>query len=296
MIPKIIHYCWFGGKPLPEEAIKCIESWKKFCPDYEIKEWNESNFDFSSCLYAKEAYVAKKWAFVSDYARFWILYNYGGLYFDTDVEIIKGIDDLVIKGPFMGSEPYINGNCRIAAGLGLCVEPGNNLYAEIMNHYKTLHFKISDGVYNDETIVTYITEIARKHGYRGNGSIEEVEGVMVYPPEFFCPMDLNTGEFKITSNTRTIHWYSASWKDEREAQIHKRALSIYRQYPNKIGRFVSEVYENSSKVFYYLKKKDSKICYIELDGKIDKSINSRGGVLSSTVSHAFAISFMEVAA
>ena len=96
MIPKIIHYCWFGGNPLPESALKCIASWRKFLPDYEIKEWNENNFPIEKCpLYAKQAYQSKKWAFVSDYARFKILYDYGGLYFDTDVELIKPIDDII---------------------------------------------------------------------------------------------------------------------------------------------------------------------------------------------------------
>ena len=106
MIPKIIHYCWFGGNPLPKSAIKCIESWKKYLPDYEIKEWNESNFDFSKCAYAREAAEKKKWAFVSDYARFKILYQYGGLYFDTDVEVIKPLDDIIAAGPFMGAENF----------------------------------------------------------------------------------------------------------------------------------------------------------------------------------------------
>ena len=104
MIPKTIHYCWFGGNPLPEMAIKCIESWKKFLPDYEIKQWDESNFDVNMIPYAAEAYKAKKYAFVSDFARFWILYNYGGLYFDTDVEVIKPMDNIIAKGPFMVCE------------------------------------------------------------------------------------------------------------------------------------------------------------------------------------------------
>ena len=104
MIPRIIHYCWFGGNQLPELAQKCIESWKKYFPDYEIKEWNESNFDLNCCDYVKEAYTAKKWAFVSDYARFWILYNYGGLYFDTDVEVIRDMSEIVNRGAFMGCE------------------------------------------------------------------------------------------------------------------------------------------------------------------------------------------------
>lgn len=104
MIPKIIHYCWFGGNPLPEDAKKCIASWKKYLPDYEIKEWNESNFDVNCCPYVKEAYEAKKYAFVSDYARFHVLYREGGLYFDTDVEVIKNMDYIIAAGNFMGFE------------------------------------------------------------------------------------------------------------------------------------------------------------------------------------------------
>lgn len=102
-IPTVIHYCWFGGKPLPALAVKCIESWKKYLPDYEIKRWDESNFDVNLIPYTQQAYEAKKYAFVSDYARFWILYKYGGLYFDTDVEVIKPMDDLIAAGPFMSS-------------------------------------------------------------------------------------------------------------------------------------------------------------------------------------------------
>ena len=107
VIPKIIHYCWFGGNELSELAKKCISSWRKYCPDYEIIEWNESNFDINLCQYVREAYKEKKWAFVSDYARFWILYNFGGIYMDTDVELIKSIDDLVEYGSYMGCEPTL---------------------------------------------------------------------------------------------------------------------------------------------------------------------------------------------
>ena len=117
MIPKIIHYCWFGGNPLPEDAKKYIESWRKYCPGYEIKEWNESNFDINCCDYVREAYEAKKWAFVSDYARFYILYQYGGLYFDTDVEMIRPLFSILQKGSFMGME--VNSPACVAPGLSL---------------------------------------------------------------------------------------------------------------------------------------------------------------------------------
>ena len=135
MIPKIIHYCWFGRNPRPASAKKCIASWRKYLPDYEIKEWNEDNFDVNIIPYTQQAYEMKKYAFVSDYARFWILYHYGGLYFDTDVEVIKSFDDIVDKGAFMGLE--IDGTKKdtkiaIAPGLGLGAETGMSIYYQIL--------------------------------------------------------------------------------------------------------------------------------------------------------------------
>lgn len=126
MIPKIIHYCWFGRNPLPGSAERCIASWRKFLPDYEIREWNEDNFDIDVSRYARQAYDAGKYAFTSDYARFWILYNYGGLYFDTDVEVIRPLDDIIARGPFMGCEHDAKSDADasdlgIAPGLGLGV-------------------------------------------------------------------------------------------------------------------------------------------------------------------------------
>ena len=206
MIPKIIHYCWFGGNSLPNDAKKCIASWKKFFPGYEIKEWNESNFDVNCCDYVKEAYAAKKWAFVSDYARFWILYHEGGLYFDTDVEVIKDMSDIIAKGAFMGCE--IDNKC--APGLGLGANPGLGLYKEILDYYEKIHFFIEGNT--TETVVTHTSKILKSHGWVGNGEIEQIEGVTIYPPEYFCPMDYKTGKLDITPNTRSIHWYTASWQ------------------------------------------------------------------------------------
>ena len=135
IIPKIIHYCWFGGNPLPPLAKKCIASWKKYLPDYEIRQWDESNYDVNKIPYIKEAYAAKKFAFVSDYARFDILYNYGGIYFDTDVEIISPLDCIISAGSFMGCEnkatPGATPNkLGVAPGLGLGVNPGRGRIRE----------------------------------------------------------------------------------------------------------------------------------------------------------------------
>lgn len=216
MIPKIIHYCWFGHNSLPPLAIKCIESWKKYFPDYEIKEWNEDNFDVNIIPYTKEAYAAKKYAFVSDYARFWILYKYGGLYFDTDVEVIRPMDDIIAKGPFMGCENEVENNgataLAVAPGLGLGVNPGLGLYKDMLELYASLHFVDSAGNYNLKTVVDYTTEVLCRHGLRNISEIQYVGGVYIYPVEYFCPISVKDGKLRITSNTRTIHHYAQSWQ------------------------------------------------------------------------------------
>ena len=224
MIPKQIHYCWFGRKPLSVLALKCIDSWKKFLPEYDIIEWNEDNFDINMIPYTKEAYEMKKYAFVSDYARFWILYNYGGLYFDTDVEIISNIDDIIARGPFMGREAgsFFNSDKElIAPGLGLGVSPGHFLYAEILEKYASTNF-IVNGVLNETTVVKYTSDILKKYVSEYiSDDIDCIEGVYIYSPEYFCPIDYHTGKKNITLNTRTIHYYSASWKTTREKFKHQ---------------------------------------------------------------------------
>lgn len=209
MIPKIIHYCWFGGNPLPELGEKCIASWKKYLPGYEIKEWNESNFDLNCCDYVKEAYAAKKWAFVSDYARFYILYKYGGLYFDTDVEVIKDMSKIIEKGQFVGCEINDKGSLEVNPGLGLGAISGTAFYKKVLEYYENIHFNESNS--NIETVVDHTTRMMKKYGWRGNGTIEKIEEIYVYPSEFFCPYNFRTGKLNITENTLSIHHYSASW-------------------------------------------------------------------------------------
>lgn len=220
-IPKVIHYCWFGRNSLPPLAIKCIESWKKYLPDYEIKEWNEDNFDVNIIPYTQEAYQAKKYAFVSDYARFWILYKYGGIYFDTDVEVIKPLDDIIARGSFMGCEKdgaTGGGTPAVAPGLGLGVNPGLGLYKEILDMYSVLHFVLSDGSLNLKTVVQYTTEILCKHGLKDMNRIQEVAGVWIYPKEYFCPLD-STLTMRMTGNTRSIHHFDSSWLPKRKRVI-----------------------------------------------------------------------------
>ena len=216
MIPKIIHYCWFGGNPLPESAKKCIASWRKYLPDYEIKEWNESNFDVNIIPYTAEAYKAKKYAFVSDYARFWILYKYGGLYFDTDVEVIKNMDDIIAKGPFMGCECEAQAGATPAQlgvnpGLGLGVQSGLGLYGEILAQYDGKHYILPDGSYSYITVVDITTELLCQKNLKNTSEIQKVDGVWIYPKEYFCPKDYSTGKLNLTHNSYSIHHYTATW-------------------------------------------------------------------------------------
>lgn len=214
MIPKIIHYCWFGRNPLPPLAVKCIESWKKYLPDYEIKEWNEDNFDVNMIPYIREAYEARKYAFVSDYARFYILYHQGGLYFDTDVEVIRPMEDIIGRGAFMGCENEAKPGATapaVAPGLGLGCNPGLGLYAEILGLYGGLQFKRADGGLNLKTVVEYTTELLSAKGLKNVNEVQQVADVWIYPKEYFCPMDYQTNEMNITENTRSIHHYAASW-------------------------------------------------------------------------------------
>ena len=211
MIPKIIHYCWFGGKPLPRSAEKCIASWKKYLPGYEVKRWDESNFDVNAIPYTREAYAACKYAFVSDYARFWILYHYGGVYFDTDVEVIRPIDDIINRGGFLGVESNRNGIYTVNPGLGFAATQGTAVIGEMMNLYSTFHFINTDGASDLKNIVEITTDYLSSKGLQNTDEIQDCCGFTIYPKDYFCPIDYDTRELKITENTRTIHHYAESW-------------------------------------------------------------------------------------
>lgn len=263
MIPKIIHYCWFGGNPLPPLAQECIASWRKFLPDYEIREWNESNFDVNSIPYTAEAYRQKKYAFVSDYARFWIIYHYGGLCFDTDVEVIKPLDDIlkeVSKGSkkfqvsssmygFMGFEQdpdgvntpgkYAPRYCfAVNPGVGFGMTKGHPLMKRMMEVYDGLQFEAAPADISwYKTIVAYTTEELCKLGLKNTKGIQTVfsttnltnntnSAITVYPAEYFAPIQAITGRLHITKNTRTIHRYAASWNEKKQ----KSAVEIVKHY------------------------------------------------------------------
>lgn len=224
MIPKVIHYCWFGGNPLPDVAKKCIESWRKYLPDYKIVEWNESNFDINVCCYIKEAYEAKKWAFVTDYVRLYVLYNLGGIYMDTDVEVISSLDSFLDNRAFMGFEDEENVATSIMAS-----EKGFTLYRDILSLYEDKSFCLSNGKYDLTTNVEIITQYLKSIGMNSGNKIQKIGEMKLYPAEYFCPKNYKTGQLKITDKTVTIHHLLGSWQSKWE----RYSLVIKRRTENK---------------------------------------------------------------
>lgn len=204
MIPKKIHYCWFGGKPLPNSVKKCIKSWKKFCPDYEIIEWNESNYDVNKIPFIQQAYQAKKYAFVSDYARLDIIYSEGGIYLDTDVELLKNLDPLLVNQCFLAMElPGL-----VATGLGFGAQKGHWFLKENMDFYHNIDFDANNII----TCVNITTDLLKKYDLTLANSKQTLKDIVIFPTEYFCPMNYQTKEIKITEKTYSIHHYDASWQ------------------------------------------------------------------------------------
>lgn len=237
MIPKIIHYCWFGRGKKPELAEKCMASWRKFLPGYEIKEWNEDNFDVHAIPYTDEAYRARNFAFVSDYARFCILYRYGGLYFDTDVELITPFEDIVARGPFMGVEDngvdhwqrkrrLADGEFYVNPGLGIGAEPGMAVCKEMIDGYESSRYFLPDGRVNADNVVSRMTRILFSHGLKITGDIQRVAGFTIYPKDWMCPIRTTDGHLSLTPDTVSIHHYAASWTSPAHRIVRKVVLAV----------------------------------------------------------------------
>ena len=216
MIPKIIHYCWFGRNPKPELAMKCIASWKKYCPDYRIVEWNEDNFDLSYNDYVREAYENRKWAFITDVVRLKVLFDMGGIYMDTDVEVVKNIDSLLNYEAVSGFESEE----RIPTGL-IAAEKGNPMIGELLRDYDDAHFVREDGSLNLETNVTRITNACLKYGLIQNNSKQTINTFTFLPKDYLCPKDLDTREIHITENTLCIHHFDGSWHSEEDRYVER---------------------------------------------------------------------------
>lgn len=236
MIPKIIHYCWFGKSPLPREVKKCIKSWKKYCPDYEIIQWNEDNFDVNEHSFTRAAYKEKAWAFVSDYARLKILYENGGIYFDTDVELIKNIDFLLKNECYLGRQQ--NGN-KCNTGIGFGCEKNSNIIRTMLEIYDNVTFNAMDKM---NVACPRLNSIAlEKYGFVYENRTQELEGVTVYEAKYFDPIAPNSALNIFCSETISIHHYSASWESKK--------VRIKRKISNFIGQ------DKVNKMKYIIKNK-----------------------------------------
>jgi len=239
-IPKIIHYCWFGKNPLPPLAVKCINSWKKYLPEYEIIEWNEDNFPFDDFIFAKEALESRKFAFVSDVCRLYALKEYGGVYMDTDVEIIKSLDPLLFHEAFSGFE----NDDFVPTGI-MCSKKNSKWIEDLLAYYDNRPFINTDGTMEMTSNTFIITGMMKEKGFIMNNSFQEIEGyVAFYPNDYFCPKSYKTGRITITENTYCIHHFNKSWISKK-----KKLRNIWKmRIMNIFG------YENVQKVIDLLKK------------------------------------------
>lgn len=215
-IPRIIHYCWFGGKPLPALAKRCIKSWQRHLSDYQIFLWNENSFDITAQPYTKEAYQLKKWAFITDYVRLYVLYHYGGIYMDTDVEIIKPIDIFLKHSAFSSFESPE----RIPTGL-MAAAKCNLWIKTLLEYYENKHF-IDDEELVPNTII--ITDISKNEfGLQINNAHQILKGgVHIYPSDYFCSTNWQLGRAEITKNSYAIHHFAGSWIEGKEKEKYIR--------------------------------------------------------------------------
>lgn len=260
MIPKRIHYCWFGKGKMPELAVKCINSWKRILPDYELIRWDEETFDINSCDYVREAYEARKYAFVTDYVRLFALYNYGGIYMDTDVEVFQNLDRFLGNVAFSGFE----NESSIPTGI-MAAEKGYHCFGELLNDFRTKHFFLENGKYDYTTNVETITNYYRRKGLVPNNTKQVIDGFLVMPAITFCPAPEDIIK-KNMSLIYTVHHKNGSWIPH-ELRVDKNSFKY--RYKIKIKKLIKFLigYNNYGNTIRFINK------YRKLDTYNKKSKN-----------------------
>lgn len=245
MIPKKIHYCWFGGKELPEDVKKYIDTWKKYCPDYEIIEWNEKNFDLTQNQYCKEAYEAKKWAFVSDYARLKVLYDNGGIYMDTDVEVCKSLDRFLKYDWFSGFES----EDKISTGtMGACRK--STVIKIFLDDYTGRNFIKDDGSFDLTTNVEVMTKILKeKYKVQLNNTYQIFgDNNLLLPFDYLCAKSFFTGEISTTENTYTIHHFKGTWRTKSDIRKDKVRKTLVKCFGENFVKILFKIKKTIKKV------------------------------------------------
>ncbi len=231
-IPKIIHYCWFGEKEMPPFLTECMESWKKFCPNYEIKRWDDSNYDKNKFQYTKQAAELKRYGFITDVARLDILYQYGGIYLDTDVKLLKTLNGLLFNKGFVGVERW--GNVNSGGGIGAV--PHHPMIKEMLDYRLTIPFAFEDGTVNIETNGLYETIPFIRHGMRIDNTLQIVNGMTVYPASVFHPFDYMSCEECIEDDSISVHYFYGGWMDEGDKKNREKTQKEYRALLKQIKR------------------------------------------------------------
>ena len=216
-IPKIIHYCWFGHGEYDEKIKNCMKTWEEVLPEYKVMRWDEDSFDLDSCTYVKQAYEKKRWAFVTDYVRFKMLREYGGIYMDTDMEILKPLDEFLDNEVFLSFKQLPKMATNTNHGLSSAVigaVKGNHYFDPIIEQLESRSYLTEDGQEDVTPIAKYLTDMLYEHGLAADNTLQKIDGIAIYPNEYLCPtlLSMATGEFVITENTYAVHHYAGSWR------------------------------------------------------------------------------------
>lgn len=268
MIPKIIHFCWMSGEPYPDLIQECLDSWKEKLPDYKVIKWDCSNFDYTKFPYANEAMSKKKYAFVSDIVRLYALYNYGGIYLDSDIKVLKSFDDLLRNSAFTGFES----NNRLGVWL-LGSEKHNPFFEELLRCYAGRHFLLDNGEMDLTPNPVILGAVFDRHGIKYNNKFQQLDNITVYPQDYFCPLNGSTGELNITENSYAIHLFNGAWRNKKDILLSKAYQNAYQSLPNCLANVVKD---KISKSYAAYKVGGMRLFIQKAGGFIEKKIGGDG--------------------